>query len=186
MDLGVNVAIFANNQILLTKREDFEIWCLPGGGVDPNESLAAAAVREAYEETGLEVRLTRLVGVYSRPDWRTGAHSVLFAATPVGGALRLCDGETIDVGYFALDALPDDLVPDHIDRIRDAAAGYGGSVAVTQPGTLWQHVAKTRQELYALRDQSDLSRLAFFYAMMDGNDLPPSVTDVAGRTGRWE
>jgi ADP-ribose pyrophosphatase YjhB (NUDIX family) len=182
MDLGVNIAIFADDRILLTKREDFEIWCLPGGGVDPNESLAAAAVREAYEETGLEVQLTRLVGVYSRPNWRAGAHNVLFAATPVGGDLRLCAGETIDVGYFSLDALPADLMPGHVERIRDAAAGYGGSVAVTHPGPPSQLFTMTRQELYTLRDQSGLSRLAFFYSMVDGNDLPPRIVDVAGRT----
>ncbi|HXF60662.1 MAG TPA: NUDIX domain-containing protein [Caldilineaceae bacterium] len=77
--LGVNVAIFQDNHILLTKREDFEVWCLPGGAVDPHESLAEAAMREALEETGLTVHLTRLVGVYSQPEWLTGNHIALFA-----------------------------------------------------------------------------------------------------------
>lgn len=84
--LGVNISIIQNGKILLTKREDFEVWCLPGGAVDEGESLAQAAIREAREETGLEVELTRLVGVYSRPSWNgPGMHIVSFVARPVGG-----------------------------------------------------------------------------------------------------
>lgn len=66
-NFGVAVAIFQDEQILLTQREDFEVWCMPGGQLDSNESIAQAAMREVYEETGLEVRLTRLVGIYSKP-----------------------------------------------------------------------------------------------------------------------
>jgi ADP-ribose pyrophosphatase YjhB (NUDIX family) len=51
--LGVNIAVIQDGQILLTQREDFEVWCLPGGEVDACESIAQAAVREALEETGL-------------------------------------------------------------------------------------------------------------------------------------
>src|SRR5829696_4121412 len=57
---GVIVAIMNNGKILLTKREDFEVWCLLGGGVEDGESLAKAAIREAKEETGLDVELTGL------------------------------------------------------------------------------------------------------------------------------
>ena len=72
---GVNIAILKDGKILLTKREDFEVWCLPGGIVEPGESVVEAAVREAREETGLEVGLTRLVEIYSRPNWRDGEHT---------------------------------------------------------------------------------------------------------------
>ena len=78
--LGVNVAILdENHRLLLTRREDFDVWCLPGGGVEPGETLTQAARREAEEETGLQVRLTHLVGVYSRPGTsRFTGHIFLF------------------------------------------------------------------------------------------------------------
>src|SRR5512144_2689523 len=84
--LGVTVAIIDGSKVLLTKREDFEVWCLPGGAVDEGESIAQAAIREVREETGLEVELIRLVGVYSLPEGpHYGAHLIVFAARPTGG-----------------------------------------------------------------------------------------------------
>jgi 8-oxo-dGTP diphosphatase len=58
--IGVNVAIFQDGKVLLTKRRDFKVWCLPGGEVDNGETLVEAAKREAREELGLEVQLERL------------------------------------------------------------------------------------------------------------------------------
>lgn len=164
MPLGTSVAVFLENKILLTQREDFEIWCLPGGRVEDGESIAQAAVREAREETGLTVRLTRLVGVYSRSRGPTSVHNILFAATPTSGNLKPQPGEVIDLRYFSpeeIEALP--LMADHPQRIADAFSGIGGSTA-------WWHEAPwpfdanatNREELYALRDQSGLSRQVFY------------------------
>ena len=67
--LGCSAAIFdEHGRILLTRRADNGQWCLPGGGLEPGESAAEACEREVLEETGLSVRVKRLVGVYSHAD----------------------------------------------------------------------------------------------------------------------
>ena len=125
--LGVEIAIVEAGKVLLIKRRDFAVWALPGGGIDAGESAAAAAVREAREETGLEVELLHLVGVYSRPAWcQGGDHDLIFAARPLGGELMRSGDETLDAGFFAPDALPEPLVYWYCQRIADALAGMRG------------------------------------------------------------
>lgn len=161
VQLAANLAIIEAGQILLIKREDFEVWCLPGGMVDFGESLAQAAMREAREETGLEVELVRLIGVYSRLGSGIDSHAASFAARPVGGSLRPQAGEVIDLGFFLPDVLPEPLFWWHRQPIADAFSGVGGSVA-------WQMRLETaaplgsREEIYAWRDCSGLSRPEFY------------------------
>jgi ADP-ribose pyrophosphatase YjhB (NUDIX family) len=175
--MGATVAILQANQILLTKREDFEVWCMPGGQVDPGETLAQAAVREAFEETGLAVELTRLVGVYSRTGSPLVVHTVLFAARPIGGQLNPQVGEVIDIGYFAQDKLPADLLWWHRPQIADVFAGVGGSEA-------WElrvepvEAVNSRRELYARRDQSGLSRLDFYRYFFETNGTDSSFREI--------
>ncbi len=159
--LGVTAAIMRDGQILLTKREDFEVWCLPGGHVDPGESIAQAAIREAREETGLEVRLTRLVGVYSVLNAPSGEmHVVSFVAEPVGGALQPGAAEVLEARYFDLAALPEPLLWWHRQRILDAVNGVSGVAWLQVMNRAAQPMP--RQELYALRDRSGLSRHEFY------------------------
>jgi ADP-ribose pyrophosphatase YjhB (NUDIX family) len=160
--LAVIVAVIDEGRILLTKRDDFEVWCLPGGGVEDGESMAEAAIRETKEEAGIDVELTRLVGVYSRIGgmWND-VHAVLFAAKPVGGALKIQPGETIEVRYFPFEEIPDELLFGHRRRILDAIHEVSG-IAVKQELNLLGESKPTRQELYALRDQSGLPRQQFY------------------------
>ena len=72
LEIGVGVAGLLDGKVLLTQREDFEVWCLPGGAAEEGEAIADAARCEVLEETGLEVRLTRLVGLYSKPNYGPG------------------------------------------------------------------------------------------------------------------
>lgn len=129
---GCYAAIFdaSRTKILLTRRADNRLWCLPGGKIEPGESVAEACLREVREETGLQVRVVRLIGVYSSPDWmveypdgrRTQAVALCFEAVIEGGAL----GESCEVcefGYFDVDeAAGLALCNDHYQRIQDAFA----------------------------------------------------------------
>lgn len=166
--LGANVAIFQSGEILLTKREDFEVWCLPGGIVEAGESVAQAAVREAREETGLDVELLRLVGLYSTITGVYGAdwHSALFAARPIAGALNPQADEVLELRFFAPDDLPDDVLWWHRQRIADACAGVGGGVAWLQRATPAPG-ATSREKLYSLRDRSGLSRSEFYRSYVE-------------------
>ena len=67
--LGCSAIVFdEHGRILLTCRADNGQWCLPGGRMESGESAAEACEREVFEETSLQVHVTRLVGVYSYPD----------------------------------------------------------------------------------------------------------------------
>jgi 8-oxo-dGTP pyrophosphatase MutT (NUDIX family) len=128
--VGANVAIFNDEgRVLLTRRQDNGLWCLPGGHADMGEKIDRTAIREAQEETGLTVQLDRLVGLYSSyyPPGSFGEDSparailvALFRARPTGGALTL-NPEVTEFGWFNPSHLPEDLIPHHVQRIHDAA-----------------------------------------------------------------
>ena len=169
--LAVIVAVIDDGKILLTKREDFEVWCLPGGGVEDGETLAEGAIREAKEETGLDVELTRLVGVYSRlGGGMHDTHAVLYAAKPIGGELTLQPGETVEVAYFPFDQLPTELLFGHKKRIHDAIHGYTG-MSVRQQARIEDTKQYTRKEIYEARDRSGLSRQQFYLQRFENAEI---------------
>ena len=122
--------------LLLMQRSDNAHWGLPGGYVEPGESVHAAAAREVYEETGVRIEVGRLVGIYSDPATmviaypdgrRVHAINLCFEARPVGAGAPTTPDEALATGYFDLEALPEPLVPIHRVRIEDAAAGEGAA-----------------------------------------------------------
>ena len=161
-ELGASAAVISSGEILLIKREDFEVWGLPGGSVEPGESVAQAAVREVHEETGLKVKLTRLVGIYSSPQWPNGGgHNVVFAAEPESKDLKLSEVEVVEAGFFSPSQLPEPLIWWHRQRILDAANGVNGR-ACLQDVVLPIMEEMDRREVYAFRDRSQLSRSEFY------------------------
>ncbi len=180
---GVNIAIIQNDRILLTLREDFEIWCLPGGGMDPGESFGQAALRETREEVGLDVRLTRLVGLYARPGWYgAGVYVALFAAEITGGTMRLQADEVLEARWFSRAELPEAFLQSHRQRVLDALDGLSGIVRAQ--AAHWPFDPDMpREELYALRDRSGLSRREFYLRAIASIPVGEDVIEVAGVAG---
>lgn len=119
--LGVGVLISDGyGRVLLERRSDCGLWGLPGGTVEPGESLAEAALREVFEETGLHVALDGLQGVYSEPNERIAIYpgngderhlvDVLVKANIVSGQLQ-ASAESLELRFFGQNELPEDIVP---------------------------------------------------------------------------
>lgn len=118
-NLGAFAIIFdAQSRILLCHRRDMDAWNLPGGGVESWELPTDATIREVREETGLDVTIERLIGVYGKTDKpRDLVFSFLCRVT--GGQLMLTD-ESDDTRYFKIEDIPPNTSPRQVERIHDA------------------------------------------------------------------
>lgn len=120
--LMVDVVIPSQEGVVLVRRGSAPFegqWALPGGFVEIGETVQEAAAREAAEETGLAVEVSRLVGVYSDPDRDPRGHnvSVAFLARVIGGQMQAAsDASEVDV----LDPDTVELAFDHSRIIADA------------------------------------------------------------------
>ena len=105
--------------VLINRKNPPYGWAIPGGFVDYGETVEQAAVREAKEETGLDVKLTRQFHVYSDPkrDSRKHTLSVVFIATADGTPKAADDAKYI--GVFTQDKLPQNLCFDHPKILDD-------------------------------------------------------------------
>jgi ADP-ribose pyrophosphatase YjhB (NUDIX family) len=120
----VDIIVENKNGILLIKRKNPPGgWALPGGFVDYGESLESAAVREAKEETGLDVELTRQFHTYSDPERDPRHHTIttVFIAKAAGKAVAGDDAK--EVGIFGRDGLPEQIAFDHRNIIQDYFTG---------------------------------------------------------------
>ena len=98
----------AEGRLLLVRDRATGVWQTVGGALDPGEEPADAAVREAFEETGLRVEPTRILGVHGGPLFRLTYPNgdvveyvgISFAARVVGGAERPCHDEVDRLGWF--------------------------------------------------------------------------------------
>ena len=108
------------DRIVFIERKNFPPgWAFPGGFVDVGETVEHAAVREALEETSLEVELRALLGVYSRPDRdpRGQTVSVVYIGRAHGTPQARDDAK--EIGLFAPDKPPTPLAFDHAEILGD-------------------------------------------------------------------
>ena len=123
--LTVDTIITDNNRVLLIKRLNDPYrnhWAIPGGFVEYGEKVENAAVRETKEETGLDVELTELVGVYSDPDRDPRGHTVTiaFKARIIGGSLQ-SDSDAKDAKFIEFSQLKNiKLAFDHEIILQDS------------------------------------------------------------------
>ena len=101
-----------DGRVLLGRRADTGQWALPSGILEPGEQPATGLVREVEEETGVRVEVLRLDAVWTLPaiTYPNGDHAqyldLCFTCRPTGGEAHVADDESLEVGWFALDALP--------------------------------------------------------------------------------
>ena len=131
------VGVFAivhddDRRVLLCHRRDHDLWNLPGGVLEHGEAPWDGVIREVREETGLEVEVSRLAGVYSKPDANDLVFSFLCRRT--GGDIALSD-EADRIEFFRADELPPNTIPKQVERIADSIFDTGTVVCRVQRGT---------------------------------------------------
>lgn len=118
--------------ILLQKRVGNGLWGLPGGIMELGESLDETAKREVFEETGLNIEIDKLQGVYSKYFAQCANGDKLqpvlavFIGHIVGGEMKCDEKETLALQYFGKDELPEIFCRSHKDIIEDYFGGKTG------------------------------------------------------------
>ena len=125
------IVINERDEVLLQLRRDTGTWAPPSGGVEPGETVAATAIREVREETGIAVAPERIVAVLSGMAYaitypngdQIMPVTTVFLCRPLDNAMpRVNDDESQDIRYFPADAPPDNMLPRH-RRIIALASG---------------------------------------------------------------
>jgi ADP-ribose pyrophosphatase YjhB (NUDIX family) len=130
--IGCSASIFdvSRQKMLLVRRSDNGCWAVPGGYMEPGESVSEACLREVWEETGLHVQVSHLIAVYSTPhkllEYPDGNRIQLvvlhFMAEPVGGDLRVSN-ETTELKHYSRNEIEDlDIRELDSQRIKDGFA----------------------------------------------------------------
>ena len=123
--LTADIFIFDDdfNFILIKRKNDpyKDCWALPGGFVEYGESVETAAIREAKEETSIDVELKSLVNVYSEPDRDPRGHTVTVAFTAKGNMNNMkADSDAKEIAIFSAENLDEiEIAFDHEEIIKD-------------------------------------------------------------------
>jgi mutator protein MutT len=119
------------NQVLLVLRQDYNLWNLPGGGLEQGETPWDGVAREVKEETGLDIVIDRLSGLYTKTDKNEIVFS--FDCKVVGGKITL-NSEAKEIKWFSINELPKNFSPKQAERIRDSFQNSGSLIMKIQTG----------------------------------------------------
>ncbi|MDF1535762.1 MAG: NUDIX hydrolase [bacterium] len=114
--------------VLIERKNPPHGWAIPGGFVDLGETVEAAAVREAKEETGLDVILTRLLGVYSDPSRDPRLHTISTVFVGTAGGQPAAADDAAGAGVFTADTLPAKIAFDHKEILEHYFKKRGSSI----------------------------------------------------------
>ena len=136
--------IFSSDRtkVLLVKRRDVPIWVLPGGGIEENEDPKETVEREVFEETSLRVTVKRLVGQYL-PINRLASETFVFECSCHLEYKTLSpQKETVAVGFFPLDTLPQPFFFLHQEWLNDALFNHSTPIICKMNSITWWAVIK--------------------------------------------
>ena len=128
--IACSAIIERGDMYLLARRRDIGWWNLPGGGMEAGETVEQGLLREVREEIGVDVRIVRLVGVYSKPQKTEVV--LTFLCKLIGETEPATSDEISEIGWFKADALPADTLPKHRQRVLDAALGQAEAILRAQ------------------------------------------------------
>ena len=117
--VDIIITIEGGGIILIMRRNNPVGWAIPGGFVDYGESLEDAAVREAREETSLDVVLEGQLGTYSKPDRDPRQHTISTVFMASGAGTPVAADDAAEIGVFTEDTLPEPLMFDHREILSD-------------------------------------------------------------------
>ncbi len=191
--IAVGTIITLDGGIVLVRRAiepGYGKWVFPGGYVDRGEEITLAAIREAREESGLDVRIDRLINIYSYAG-RTPI-VVVYAATCIGGELAV-DDEGLEARAFAPDAIPweDARVPQHARSVE----GLSGP-ALGAPHGFWRalrvgafHRVRSTDSRCAIPPQSRRAKRAGYATVTSGVRYTSWIAlsrPTPSLSGRWK
>jgi len=104
------------DEILLVHRNDYDLWNLPGGAMESGESPWSAVIREVKEETGFDVEIMGMQGIYSK----TGEDDLVFSfSCEIIGGEKTLNEEASAIEFFAIEDIPINTSPKQVERIKD-------------------------------------------------------------------
>lgn len=119
LTVDIIIEIAGKGIVLIERKNPPPGWAIPGGYVDYGESLETAAIREAKEETGLEIEDLKQFRAYSAPDRDPRSHTVTVVFIASGSGNPAAADDAANLGIFSLDELPKNLAFDHALILSD-------------------------------------------------------------------